>query len=58
MKTVAGRKHFGLFTAVFITSLCSSRANGQDFSGYDLSTVERVNAAREAKSRAFVVPRL
>ena len=50
MKKSVLRKCSGVFLTFFAASIFSSCASAQDFSGYDLSTVERVNAAREAKS--------
>lgn len=43
------RKSLGLSVIILLTVSFSSCASAQDYSAYDLSTVEGVNAAREAK---------
>jgi len=50
MKNGVRQKCLGLLVLVLASSIFSSCANGQDYSSYDLTTIERVNAAREAKS--------
>jgi len=43
------KKAFGIYLSLIFMLLFSAYAEGQDFSRYDLSTNEGVNAAREAK---------
>jgi hypothetical protein len=43
------KKAFGIYLSLIFIMAFSACAGGQDFSGYDLSTDEGVNAAREAK---------
>jgi hypothetical protein len=50
VENVVRQKCLSFLALVLASSIFSSCANAQDYSGYDLSTVERVNAAREAKS--------
>jgi hypothetical protein len=49
MKFVSSQKCLELFLLLFTIMSFSACASGQDYSGYDLSTVEGVNVAREAK---------
>lgn len=43
------KKGFGIYLSLILTLIFSGCAAGQDFSRYDFSTDEGVNAAREAK---------
>jgi hypothetical protein len=43
------KKTFGIYLSLIFIMAFSACAGGQDFSGYDLSTDEGVNAAREAQ---------